>query len=353
MQKIEPKQYPHVEMLKTIDLQKELLSILGENRCNTFREELDYVLDSFRNLISSADALGGCNDYYSTYQDDINSTINSIKKSVKMYLFGDIHSSYNTFYHRWHILNDRIENSILKIVPGGTYYKIRSTDEKKLNRKDLFHIPFNKRGIIGNNRFSISGYPCLYLGRSIYTCWEELRRPAISYTWVTAFRFQKEIEVLDLRLFRDIETLAEEESYYMLLPYILASSIRTHEENVTFKPEYIIPQILLHSVVKKDTKKNRNKYAGIVFMSTRRFMNVALENINIYDNLAIPVMSNRNTAYCKDLASYLLETEPVCFEYELLKGNVKVQTDGQDAPSLFSNFEDYLKKQFFSDILNT
>ena len=272
MKKIKPKQYPHVKMLKTLELQKELLSILGENRCNTFREELDYVLDSFRNLISSADALGGCNDYYSTYQDNINATISSIKKSVRMYLFGDIHSSYNTFYHRWHILNDRIENSILKIIPGETYYKIRSTDEKRLSRKDLFHIPFNKRGIIGNNRFSISGYPCLYLGRSIYTCWEELRRPAISNTWVTAFKFQKGLEILDLRLCRKIDSLLEEESYYMLLPYILASSIRTHEENSVFKPEYIIPQLLLHSVIKK-----RKKYSGVIFTSTRRFMSTSLE----------------------------------------------------------------------------
>lgn len=347
MNKIAPKTYPHVEMLETSALQKELLILLGENHCNSFREELDYVLDSFYNLISSADTLGGCNNYYSMYHDDINATIKSIKNCVKKYLFGDIYSSYNTFYHHWLKLHDRIDNSISKINSDSIYYKIRITDEKRLCRKDIFHIPFNKRGLIGNNRFSISGYPCLYLGRSIYTCWEELRRPIMNSTWVTAFKFKKEMKVLDLRLCRDINTLAEEDSYYMLLPYILASSIRTHEENVTFKPEYIIPQILLHSVVKSKHKR----YSGVLYTSTRRFMNTSLDGIYIYDNLAIPVMSNRSSEHCKVLATFLQMTEPICFEHELLKGNIEFNTLDKGC-SLFSKFKDYLNQQKFYNILN-
>lgn len=343
MKKITSKSYPPVKILDTLDLQKKLLTLVSENHCNTFRAELDYVLDSFYNLIKSADCLGGYNGYYSIYHDDIKTTINSIKKCVKMYLFGDIHSSYNIFYYRWRILTERIENSITNIAEGDTYFKIRTTDEKKLGRKDLFHIPFNKRGIIGNNRFSISGYPCLYLGRSIYTCWEELRRPSISNTWVTAFKFQKEMNVLDLRLCREIKTPAEEEGYYMLLPYILASSIRTHEENVAFKPEYIIPQMLTHSVIKNGHKSQ--KYFGVIYTSTRRFIGTSLDGMRVYDNLAIPVMTNKKSEYCKEMASFLQETDPICFEHELLKGNIDIKHTMGGNCSVFLKIEDYLNKQ--------
>ena len=39
---------------------------------------------------------------------------------------------------------------------------------------DFFHIPFNKRDLVSNNRFSISGQPMLYLGYSILTLEKEL-----------------------------------------------------------------------------------------------------------------------------------------------------------------------------------
>lgn len=114
------------------------------------------------------------------------------------------------------------------------------------------------------------------------------------------------------------------------------------------KPEYIIPQILLHSVV----KSNNDGYSGIIFTSTRRFASAPLEDMNIYDNLAIPVMSNRYAEYCKDLASFLQETEPIHIEHELLKGNITIPGTLMENNSLFSKLEDYLNQQPFYNILD-
>src|ERR1035437_2867592 len=61
-----------------------------------------------------------------------------------------------------------------------SYYRIRSLGESEVTpptEKEMFHVPFEKRGFVSTNRFSISGFPCLYLGRSLQVCYEELNIP--------------------------------------------------------------------------------------------------------------------------------------------------------------------------------
>ena len=38
---------------------------------------------------------------------------------------------------------------------------------------DLFHIPYSERYLVKNERFSISGQPCLYLATSLNIAWKE------------------------------------------------------------------------------------------------------------------------------------------------------------------------------------
>lgn len=59
--------------------------------------------------------------------------------------------------------------------------------QTKFKPLDLFHVPFEKRHLIGNNRFSLSGLPCLYFGSSIYGCWEEMNRPNLDYCFTSRF----------------------------------------------------------------------------------------------------------------------------------------------------------------------
>src|SRR5205823_638449 len=55
---------------------------------------------------------------------------------------------------------------------------------------DLFHIPFNSRHLITNQRYSFPGLPCLYLGQSLYVCWEELGRPDLNGVVISRFRLR-------------------------------------------------------------------------------------------------------------------------------------------------------------------
>lgn len=71
---------------------------------------------------------------------------------------------------------------------GPSFYRMRAfTDRIGISYRDMFHIPLDKRGIVKTQRYSILGYPCLYLGCSVYACWEEMRRPPLDTCMVSRF----------------------------------------------------------------------------------------------------------------------------------------------------------------------
>lgn len=112
---------------------------------------------------------------------------------------------------------------------------------------DIFHNPFNNRHMIPTYRYSIPGFPCLYLSGSIYGCWLELNRPDFSKMFVSRFEANKNLIILDLAtLPQDIcELNIDRYKYLVTWPIICACSISVKDNNRTFKSEYIIPQLLL------------------------------------------------------------------------------------------------------------
>lgn len=352
MVKLLPKQYPKRECLTFAQIQKEVLDLVNNIQHGTFLEELDYLLNSFENLIWSSRFQGGYGGFYDVYKDDIKQTNQNIKQCIKYYLQGKTSSCFNSFNKHWDKLwKDNYTPNLYDVKQGDVWYKIRKVDKYPYSLgKDFFHVPFDMRGIIGNNRYSISGFPCLYLGKSIYTCWEEMKRPKNSEIAAAAFKVAKPIKLLDMRLLQEIDSSHKEWYNIRLLPYILASSIKTHGDNDNFKPEYIIPQLILHSVIKYKA------YDGVIFTSTRRGFPCTAKSISIYDNLAIPVLTNRIKGHCKELASYFKVSIPVYFEYEYLKGLIHgenlVGERNKYSNTVFHSLEEILKNNPFNPILD-
>ncbi len=68
--------------------------------------------------------------------------------------------------------------------PFSNLYRLRSTDEDLSdNPLGLFHVPYSLRERIGTERYSIPGFPCLYLGGSIGLCWHECNQPSLKNLW--------------------------------------------------------------------------------------------------------------------------------------------------------------------------
>lgn len=75
------------------------------------------------------------------------------------------------------------------------FYRIRIYDEKKpfsLERKELFHVPLSKKGLCATERYSMPGYPCLYLATQPELCWYECKKTKVFA--ISKFDIPQEIE---------------------------------------------------------------------------------------------------------------------------------------------------------------
>ena len=99
------------------------------------------------------------------------------------YLNGYPEKAYNTLKNT---LDNRVSlYSILFdtiiIPPDENFYRIRTgITNQPYSKEKMFHIPFEFRTKVSTQRHSISGFPSLYLGKSLYSAWEELNRPLLS-----------------------------------------------------------------------------------------------------------------------------------------------------------------------------
>ena len=132
-------------------------------------------------------------------------------------------------------------------------FRMRCSGDKfqEYSEEEMFHIPFEKNYLVGNERFSLSGFPSLYLGESSYVCWEELRRPNLDNVTLAIFQAKQYVKVIDLT-YDGKSTISNPLKHCLFL----ASTIPVLHKDAPFKPEYIIPQLLLQGLV---TYKNKNK----------------------------------------------------------------------------------------------
>lgn len=199
---------------------------------------------------------------------------------------------------------------------NSSFYRIRALDwNSTLRKEDLFHVPFNMRRRISTQRYSIPGYPTLYLSSSLYVAWEEMRKPEFNKLHAVRLENKKYLRCIDLTTdrykksytFNPPEWMAstkEADDLYRVMawPVIAACSFRVAEDDKPFKPEYIIPQLLLQHV------KLNPDIDGIKFSSSH----IDLNNENVQGdmyNLAIPVQDFIPEGYCPILKEIFQSTE--------------------------------------------
>lgn len=202
------------------------------------------------------------------------------------------------------------------VKEGSLWYRSRMVEGRKrvLKAQEMFHVPFELVRKIGNNRFSISGYPCLYLSNTIWACWEEMKEPAMEDFCTSLVKPTKDIELLDLR-FPNTQYDQTVESVLYSLPLIIACSVEVEYPDDPFKPEYIIPQIVMMALV------NHEKYQGCTFTSTKRIDNFDWPD-DLLCNIAMPVKCVNKTGLCPKLTDCFLVSDSFNYKYEVLKCNI-------------------------------
>ncbi len=204
--------------------------------------------------------------------------------------------------------------------------KIGIEEQKGMSSASMFHIPYSKRGLVSNQRYSINGHPILYLGKSIDVCIKELNLQSDENVFVSKFEFQNKNEnkhkliLLDLRIPNINNRLGNEELLKLLFafPLIAICSFRVKSSNASFKEEYIFPQLMLQFVRSFKVEKIV-KYDGIIYTSTKIS---AAERDKFtdgeFDNIAIPsngFKSLDKLDYCRKLCQQFKVSEPIPLKF--------------------------------------
>lgn len=178
---------------------------------------------------------------------------------------------------------------------------------------ELFHIPYHLRHLVSTQRYSIPGYPVLYLAGSFLTAWCELDKPTLKDVVYSKMKFKKEELFIDLAYpLSPNPQLWEYYSLFVFYPLMIACMVQVKHPNSPFKPEYCLPQQMLNLVRSIPSGSN----IGIVYMS-----NKSPESVNIFSpmcrNFAVVVRNTlRSKGYDVDLANEMVMTHPVTFSDE-------------------------------------
>lgn len=107
--------------------------------------------------------------------------MNSILNSVSEYYNGAPNKAFESLRNCFIDNNGHLLNLIPQIQYKGNLYRVRNKANLKEN-KELFHTPFELRTKCGSYRFSILGYPSLYLSLSLDTSLKETDINSENYT---------------------------------------------------------------------------------------------------------------------------------------------------------------------------
>lgn len=254
-----------------------------------------------------------------------------INRAIEKEYMGMRHSAYS-------IIKNQLEgyNSNTGPVDGLAYnynvfiiekdsiaYRMRNIELKeqyRLKAGDMFHIPLDKRGLVKTQRFSVPGYPCLYLSKTIYGCWEEMRRPVFGTVMVSKFCVQSRFSVLDLRVPSKDKWNNHFEQCVVFFPLVLSSMVQVNNIDDTYKPEYLIPQLLTEWIISHNQKlKTKNQLYGIMYTSVHKNKDFDYPEDSC-DNFAIPVIEPLSEGtYCKSLSHVFKLTPPTYYDLEVLR----------------------------------
>ena len=307
--------------------------------------ELVATLDKYSAFIASK-------RFLSDTVPNINKNIELIKNALKNYFSGRLRSAYDDIYDyisayrdskfffsdinenyafrgvapkylRPSLYNDTASNLNYDYMMSKdlSFYKGR-VGVQAFTRQDMLHIPFDDKGKIGNQRFSVSGIPCLYLSTTSWGTWIELNSPENGRFQVSAYKLPDNLKILNLCIQQNfidgLGTLFDEKERGTILtclelfPLVIATSFRVKEENRVFHSEYVISQQIMQ--VCSDLGMS-----GVAYLSKRVIDSEAYPQAV---NLALMMPENFKYRYWSR-ANEVSLTEPVRMSDFLLRAEYK------------------------------
>ena len=227
-------------------------------------------------------------------------------------------------------------NHFYRIVKDYNGDNTKSTGKGFLKSKDpldLFHPPKQVSPVIGINRFSIPGFPCLYISETLHTSFSECfpNRGNFSAFHAISFANHRPLYILDISLDKikqvkqrmanskdgmyinahSMDAMAMLENM-VLLQLMLATHTKFDykdifgDRTIFFKVEYILPQLLMQWLVKK-----KSPIDGIRYQSCTG--DVKFPNVHNHYNYVLPAKRILDETYCVELKNLFSSTEVLSY----------------------------------------
>lgn len=291
------------------------------------------------------------NEYYGIQADItlIKIVCKLIKKTVSHYLNGFPSKAYETFSYMMEQLieyplefyktnfNEKLWRNNLDL-----FRVVCVNDNIPYNRSRVFHTPYNLRSKVSTSRYSISGYPSLYLGTSLELCCEEINYyPHKNFAVASRFEIQENnlyndymINIIDLAI-KPQDFLPEREHengqrygikrnivsnildnynikglYLIWYPLIAACSYIRVNKSDPFAVEYIIPQLLMQWVRNWMSDDKNMKYKKII--GIRYFSCASVKASDMGFNYVFPASGKKHKKFpfCPVLMNAFSLTKP-------------------------------------------
>lgn len=188
------------------------------------------------------------------------------------------------------------------------YFRVRKDRGEVINSgKDLFHVPFELRRFCGSYRYSILGYPSLYLAKKLDIAKLETGISESDSYYAACFQAKKELRFIDLALTESFETIWERYSLLVFYPLIMACGLKVRYPDASFIPEYVLPQVMaqvfrLHEVP--------GTFDGFTYISTKvakpDYMDMDMRNFVLWIKGA-----DEEKGYSKSLAERFFVSGPI------------------------------------------
>ncbi|MEQ0244351.1 hypothetical protein [Klebsiella sp. CN_Kp084] len=292
------------------------------NRCKTY---MNLINESIKEDIN------GCGKYLNGLHTKVERIHSYIQKTFEEFLSGDIKQAYDTFDE---IMSKEATISKLNHISvllkdicneKKPLYRVRKSEAPLIKHEQIFHIPFSKRHLVNAQRYSVAGQPCLYLGTSLYVCWQEMGKPDFDKLYISSFitndNNSKILNFASPHLSLPIKTTENDDdiyqenrtkaSYLIFWPLLIACSYLKRVDNASFTTEYIIPNLLMQWI----GRRSKSPIAGIAYYSTKMPKSRSSKySVNVVLPPKATYKQSIQHEFCPKLGSYFEFTAPMSWQ---------------------------------------
>ncbi len=314
----------------------------------SYRDKVEQYLDLYKKKIIELKSDDPLSLWLKSKVREIDKIQKILLRSVDLYLSGSAGKAYAEIEKlmKLEVLKNHLPSLSLDLFKYNaaqhgckSLYRVRKSESHLSSREEIFHVPFNNRHLIKPQRYSIAGLPCLYLGSSLYVCWQEMGKPNLSELFISRFNsneYSKQFNVLNFAFSLEslqlinLEfvlnpkkiTLETSKAFLIFWPIVLSCSFTAQFPGSNFIVEYIIPNLITQWI-----GYSKSELHGITYLSTKTEQ---LRNNDIGINYVFPpkIRKGITSKFCSELNQMFEWSNPI--SWQLLDAVNHINADLRD-----------------------